>query len=314
MKLIAATDRLYLREFIMDDSVHFYQMNADKQVLQYTGDIPFISRKEALDFLHDYKEYDLHGIGRWAVIRKSDEEFLGWCGLKYHPEENITEVGFRFYRKYWGMGYATEAARAAVEYGFSNRKILRIYAHAHIDNKASLRVIDKLGMEYQGEITYGELPAKLFKLDNPYYRREMISAAEVLKVRHPILRKGRPLEDAIFEGDTKADTFHLGMYCKDSLVGVVTLMKKDQPGRPGGRAYQLRGMAVMEDYRGMGVGKQLVTAAEKEVLNRGCSLIWMNAREKAVNFYLEQGYQTRGELFEITGVGPHYYMEKPIIH
>lgn len=313
MKIIAETPRLILRAFILDDSEHFYRMNQDEEVIRYTGDRPFGDREEALRFLKDYREYERYGVGRWAVIRKADDAFLGWCGLKFHAREAIIEVGFRFYREYWGQGYATEAARAALQFGFESKKYTVIHAHVHADNAASLKVIGKLGMNFIKDFDYDGLPAKLFELRNPDYALKAISGEEVLEVRHPILRAGRPREDAVFDGDDEAATFHLGMYHRGNLAGVVTLMR-----RPSSRPslteanYQLRGMAVLDGFRRSGIGKALVKAAELRVLQDGGKGIWMNARIAAVHFYETLGYRICGEEFEIPGVGRHYYMEKSL--
>ncbi|WP_224489636.1 GNAT family N-acetyltransferase [Robertkochia flava] len=312
MKMIGETPRLYLREFLLDDSVHFYEMNNDEEVLKYTGDQPFGSRAEALDFLKNYKEYLRHGLGRWAVIRKSDQAFLGWCGLKFHPDKGITEIGFRLYRKYWGNGYATEAAEIAVEFGFRAHRLMTIHAHVHVQNTASEKVLKKLGMHLEAVIDYEGMPAKFYKLDNPDYRISKITATEVLEVRHPVLREGRPRKDAIFDGDTDPETFHVGVYYRQILAGVVTLMKRPDPEGDEPNAYQLRGMGVNGGFRRLGVGMALVKAAETEVLKSGSCRIWMNAREKAVSFYLKLGYEIHGELFEIPGVGPHYRMKKTL--
>ncbi|THD66328.1 GNAT family N-acetyltransferase [Robertkochia marina] len=313
MKVITETDRLYLRAFILDDSEHFFKMNADEAVVRYTGDLPFKDEEEALHFLSGYKEYDKYGIGRWAVIRKEDEAFLGWCGLKFHPEESITEVGFRFYQEYWGEGYATEAAAAAVRFGFTDKKFVQIHAHAHRNNKASIRVLEKLGMQPVKDFDYDGLPATLFVLHNPDYALKPISSGSVLQVRHPVLRAGRPEADAVFEGDDDPDTFHLGMFFKDALTGVVTLMKRP-PARPSlmETDYQLRGMAVLDGFRRSGIGKALVTEAEDMVSEKGGKGIWMNAREAAAHFYETLGYRITGNLFEIRNVGPHYFMEKSL--
>ena len=89
MNLIAETKRLYLREFILEDARHLYDMNNDPEVIKYTGDDSFKKIDEAVDFLKNYSEYKQHNMGRWAVCLKESNEFLGWCGLKYHPDEKL---------------------------------------------------------------------------------------------------------------------------------------------------------------------------------------------------------------------------------
>ena len=78
MQIIASTQRLYLREFSVDDAIHLYKINTDQEVLKYTGDKPFSSLNEAEQFLLNYKEYEKHNMGRWAVCDKKTD-FLVFC-------------------------------------------------------------------------------------------------------------------------------------------------------------------------------------------------------------------------------------------
>ncbi|WP_460217984.1 GNAT family N-acetyltransferase [Psychroserpens sp. MEBiC05023] len=167
MNHILETERLYLREFIIDDAIHFYNMNTDPDVLKYTGDVPFESIEKAKSFLKSYNQYKLYNMGRWAVCKKHNDEFIGWCGLKFHPLENLVEVGYRFYKTHWRKGFASESAKASIDYGFNILNLKKIYAHAHIDNFASHRVIEKCGLTLINEAIYDGMPAKLYKIENP---------------------------------------------------------------------------------------------------------------------------------------------------
>ena len=98
MKKILETNRLYLRELDISDAKDFFLLNQDPEVIKYTGDVAFDHITEAESFLQNYNPYELYGYGRWAVIRKEDEAFLGWCGLKYSTDLDEVDVGFRFYK------------------------------------------------------------------------------------------------------------------------------------------------------------------------------------------------------------------------
>jgi [ribosomal protein S5]-alanine N-acetyltransferase len=155
---VIATPRLYLRELTEDDAQNFYGLNLDPDVLQYTGDSVFESVDAARFFLHNYTNvYKKTGMGRWAVIRKEDGAFLGWCGLKYAEDTKETDLGFRFFKKYWGQGYATEAATACVALGFSKLNLPFIIGRAMEANSASVRVLEKVGFtlhqffDFEGE-------------------------------------------------------------------------------------------------------------------------------------------------------------------
>lgn len=144
--MIAETDRLILRELNLQDAVHFFELNNDPEVLKYTGDEAFKSIEDARNFIKNYSQYIENGFGRWAVIRKSDHEFLGWCGLKLNEEE-IVDVGFRFFRRYWRKGYATEAASKSLEIGFARFGLKEIIGRTAKENIGSIRVLEKIGMK-----------------------------------------------------------------------------------------------------------------------------------------------------------------------
>ncbi len=82
MRKILESKRLELREFDISDAVNLYQLNLDSEVIKYTGDPPFNNIEEAERFLDNYNEYKKNGFGRWAVITKESNKFIGWCGLK----------------------------------------------------------------------------------------------------------------------------------------------------------------------------------------------------------------------------------------
>ncbi|WP_255572917.1 GNAT family N-acetyltransferase [Hanstruepera marina] len=311
MNIIAESDRIYLREFILDDAVHFYTMNSDNAVIQYTGDKAFETLEEATEFLKNYNQYKLFGMGRWAVCLKADDSFLGWCGLKYHPDDKLVEVGYRFYKSNWNKGYATESAKLTIEYGFHILKLKEIFAHAHEANLASHRVIEKCGLTFIEKGTYDNMPAKLYKINNPYYIIKQITALETYPVRHPILRKGRPIEDCAFELDNEETTFHLGLFFKNNLVGVASFIKNNNKLFHETTQYQLRGMAVLTAYQKKGLGNLLIEAGE-DMLLKHCSRLWLNARQIALGFYKNKGYKIIGEPFEIINIGTHYTMTKEL--
>jgi RimJ/RimL family protein N-acetyltransferase len=164
MKIILKTKRLYLREFIPSDGYHFYHLNNNEKVLKYTGDIPFKTEEEAYIFIENYAEYKNYNYGRWAVCLRKTDEFIGWCGLK--NSNNEVDLGFRFYQKYWNNGYATEAAIACLNYGFTSLKMVNIIARAYKENIASIKVLQKCAMTFQKHIIYDGVPAVLYSKTN----------------------------------------------------------------------------------------------------------------------------------------------------
>ncbi|WP_196889253.1 GNAT family N-acetyltransferase [Aureivirga sp. CE67] len=147
MKKILETNRLILREFSVSDAENMFLLNEDLEVLKFTGDIPFDNIEKAKTFLENYDQYSKNGYGRWAVVLKENNEFIGWCGLKFN-EENYTDIGFRFFQKHWNKGFATEAAKATLDYGFETLKLDEIIGRVATENFASIKVLEKLGMHF----------------------------------------------------------------------------------------------------------------------------------------------------------------------
>jgi len=139
--------------------------------MRYTGNVSFESVADARQFLSTYKDYEKNGYGRLAVIDKETNSFLGWCGLKYH-EEGFTDIGFRFFKKYWGQGYATESAEAVIEYGFYSLNLEEIIGRSSQDNIASIKVLEKIGMQYwKNDVCEGIPNSVYYKISNFKYEK-----------------------------------------------------------------------------------------------------------------------------------------------
>lgn len=167
MNKILETSRCYLRELTVDDAADFFLLNEDEEVIKYTGDKAFRNLEEAQNFLKNYSQYQHYGYGRWAVIDKANGEFLGWCGLKYSPELNETDIGFRFFKKYWNQGYATETAKACLDYGFEKLQLPKIVGRAMEANLASVKVLEKIGMKFSGKSQFELHEGVVYELLNP---------------------------------------------------------------------------------------------------------------------------------------------------
>lgn len=147
------TSRLILRKIQDSDVQGMYALDSDPDVHHYLGRKPIHTIEEAqgvIDYIR--RQYHDDGIGRWAMILKNEGKFVGWAGLKYEREVrhdmHYYDLGYRLLKKYWGQGFATEAARASLKYGFENMKLPVIYAGAHVDNSGSNKVLRKVGMSF----------------------------------------------------------------------------------------------------------------------------------------------------------------------
>ncbi len=158
------TTRTFLRHLSVEDAESFYQLNLDPEVLQFTGDKAFVSIEEARVFLANYHPYEKYNVGRLAVINKANQEFIGWSGLKYSPDTDEYDIGFRFLKAYWHQGFATETAQKCIEYGFEVLGISKIVGRAMAANTASVKVLEKLGMTFKGYFDFDGQEGVLFEI------------------------------------------------------------------------------------------------------------------------------------------------------
>lgn len=153
MKIFAETERLMLRELVPEDAAGMFEMDGDPEVHLFLGNKPVQSIEQSkadIEFIR--KQYIENGIGRWAVIEKSTGNFVGWAGLKLITEltnnhNNYYDLGYRFSKRFWGKGYATEAAIAVRDYGFNELKLNEIIGIADISNLGSIHVLKKIGLK-----------------------------------------------------------------------------------------------------------------------------------------------------------------------
>jgi RimJ/RimL family protein N-acetyltransferase len=166
MKIVLETNRLSLRELNLSDAQNIYNLNLNPNVTKYTGDSAFKSIEDAHEFLVNYDDYKLNGYGRWAVMQKKTNSFIGFCGLKFNPEDNQTDIGFRFFEDMWNRGYATESARACLDYGFERYNLKQIIGRAMKVNLNSIKVLEKIGLKYKKDIELDGEEAVLYEIKN----------------------------------------------------------------------------------------------------------------------------------------------------
>jgi len=150
MKFILETERLLLREFVREDLNDFFSLVSDPEVTRYTHDggktLDEVRTGMEERMFRDYKE---HGYGRWAMIFKPTGQLIGFAGLKYLPDLGEVDLGYRLMKAYWGQGLATEASKALLAYGFDVLRLPRIIGMADAENKASIRVLEKVGFRFE---------------------------------------------------------------------------------------------------------------------------------------------------------------------
>ena len=151
-----------MRPFVMSDVPDLFAMDSDPEVHLYLGNKPLKTLDQAEEVVKSIiGHYERNNLGRLAVIRKSDQTFLGWSGMKY--EEHVRDypyydIGYRFKKSAWGQGYASETAQAAVDHAFNVLGIKKVCGGAHVDNIGSNRILSKIGLSLTEQFMFdGEL-------------------------------------------------------------------------------------------------------------------------------------------------------------
>jgi RimJ/RimL family protein N-acetyltransferase len=157
---LLSTARLLLRWFDLEDVDAFYELGTNREVIRYVGNAPFDSRDAARRMLlaAPLSDYATYGYGRLACVWKETGRVIGACGVKFLPEQREPELGYRFLPEFWGMGLATEAAHACVEYARSELRLKRLIGLVHPENVASARVMRKLDFHVERKTEVASMP------------------------------------------------------------------------------------------------------------------------------------------------------------
>jgi [ribosomal protein S5]-alanine N-acetyltransferase len=150
MKIQLETERVILREITMDDLSDVMALQNHTEVQTYLGE-QFPQNESFIAHIIKaiwQREYRTIGYGRWAAIEKDTNKFMGWAGLKYLKEFDLVDIGYRFFPEYWGKGYATECSLALRDAAFERFELKKLWGMAWSENTASIRVFQKIGMEF----------------------------------------------------------------------------------------------------------------------------------------------------------------------
>lgn len=166
------TDRLILRPFEADDAGALHAaVYGDPVVMDFMpGRGPRLVKQvqNLIDYFTDH--WDRFGYGAWALTEKDSGTLIGQCGLNYVADLQETEVLFALAQSAWGRGYATEAAHAALRYGFDKHVFDQIIALVAPENTASQRVIEKLHMQYQRNVKLAKMKLQLYQILRQDYK------------------------------------------------------------------------------------------------------------------------------------------------
>lgn len=155
MDLILETERLLFRPLLPTDAEALFEMDKNPEVHKYLWQTPAQHIDEVIKVIeYVNRQYESNKIGRFATIIKDTNEFIGWTGIKFvndHVENgntNFWDYGYRLNEKHWNKGYATEASRLWLDYGFNQMHIDKMNAYTHGQNGASNHVLQKVGMTF----------------------------------------------------------------------------------------------------------------------------------------------------------------------
>lgn len=152
MTKILETERLILRTWALADAPELFEICRNARVMKYLGaGKPYETIEQAEEFLRWAEDYEQrNGFCRWAILLKENREIIGSCGFaRPHGTEEI-ELGYLLDEKFWGKGFATEAAAACLRYGFEQLKFSEAIAITDLENTASHKVLEKIGFVRRG--------------------------------------------------------------------------------------------------------------------------------------------------------------------
>lgn len=155
---VLETDRLILRRLTTDDAEFILELLNEPSFLRFIGDKGVRTLADARSYLLQgpIASYNLHGFGLYAVTRKEGATAIGICGLLKRESLPDVDIGFAFLPAFWSQGYALEAASAVKMYGLNSLGLRRIVAITNPDNEPSIKLLEKIGLQYERMIRLAE--------------------------------------------------------------------------------------------------------------------------------------------------------------
>jgi RimJ/RimL family protein N-acetyltransferase len=146
------TGRLILRPFTLEDSATVQKLAGDKEISSTTLNIPYpYEDGVAQIWISNHEEkFEKKEELVLAITNKTNKNIMGAVGLKINKDFNNAELGYWIGKEFWNNGYATEASEKIIDFGFNKLMLNKIHAHYLVINKASGKVMDKVGMEQEG--------------------------------------------------------------------------------------------------------------------------------------------------------------------
>jgi [ribosomal protein S5]-alanine N-acetyltransferase len=146
------TKRLKLRKITLEDvdDMYYYGSNEDvSKFVTWETHKTLSDTKQFIEFV--LNNYENKKVSPWGIEYKENGKFIGTIDfISWNTHHKIAEIGYVISQDYWGMGIATEAANELIKFGFNNMDLVRIQARCFVENKGSARVMEKIGMSFEG--------------------------------------------------------------------------------------------------------------------------------------------------------------------
>ncbi len=165
-KIITQTERLIIREFQVFDIEALAQTLAKPEVMQFSPTGVLSTKQTTVKIQSFLDSYQKYGYGKWAVIHRQSGRLIGYCGIAVEEIEGKleNELGYRIDSEFWGQGLATEAANACLEYAFTKFNFDYVLGIVEPENRASVKVLEKIGMEFVKESTWRGKVVRIYQV------------------------------------------------------------------------------------------------------------------------------------------------------
>ncbi len=304
--IICETERLYLREWVPDDWKRFRPLATDPRVLRYIGHGTPWTDEQIQARIDDWITLGRQrGWILWPVIHRDDAALIGFCGFwdGFKPD---VEIGWRLLPEYWGQGIATEAARAVMDSGFQRFGFPRLISVAQAGNKASIRIMEKLGMEFERTFLHEGFEVVCYSKPNPALREDRTGGLLVRPYREDDEAEVVGLWETVFP---KAPSWNipaqdirrkLAVQRELFLVGQIDgqVVGTTMAGFDGHRGW-LHLVAVDPGRQRQGIGRAMMLEAERRLREIGCSKVNLQVRATNTNvvaFYESLGYSVEDRI------------------
>ncbi|MBA4495739.1 GNAT family N-acetyltransferase [Paenactinomyces guangxiensis] len=161
------TERIYFRPYQSGDLDFVISLWRDPEVVRYIGDGKIKTKAEIQEIFSRWVEKRGQGFGLHLAVLKQTGEYLGHAGIVPQEVDGKMEweIGYWLAKKYWGQGYASEAAAAFRDYAFTKLKIKRLVCIIQPDHLASIKVAEKIGMSKEKETLFQSIPVVIYSIE-----------------------------------------------------------------------------------------------------------------------------------------------------